>query len=145
MPKRKNPPSPKDNLIQETPTKRNKQSLGQKLKSGLSIIDQAQPYLLTTAKFPLDALTSTWSNGSNRPIDLEHVKILCQVFEQQQLQRESPTNRLYIACSQIEIQRMIMHIGEQPSEAAEAGEVAGWKLFQDWMSVNKHPAEIIAG
>jgi hypothetical protein len=34
-----------------------------------TLYNQAAPYLLGTAKFPIDALTSEWSIGVNRPID----------------------------------------------------------------------------
>ena len=45
-----------------------------------SIYDQAAPYLLATAKFPIDALTSEWNIGANRPIEPAHKRRLCQIF-----------------------------------------------------------------
>lgn len=105
------------------------------LTHGLSIAEQAKPYLLITAKFPLDALTSVWSVGSNRPLDPEHVETLCRIFEKQKLQREPEGNRLRVACSKQEIHRIL---DQRPSDA-------GWPFFQGWMSVNGGPAEIMAG
>lgn len=78
--------------------------------NGQSVREQAEQYRLATAKFPLNALTPDWTIGSNRPIDAKHVQTLCQIFEVQRLQRELVENRLRIACSQADVQRMMEHL-----------------------------------
>lgn len=104
-----------------------------------SIRQQAEPYQLGTARFPINALTPTWRIGSNRPIDKKHVQDLSQIFEKQ-LQREQEENHLRIACSRIEFQRMTDHLQKAEKSASEL-----WPAFDDWMSVNKCKAEIMSG
>jgi hypothetical protein len=41
-----------------------------------SVREQAEPYRLSTAKFPLKALTPSWSIGSNRTVDMKHMQDL---------------------------------------------------------------------
>ncbi|KAG5931703.1 hypothetical protein E4U59_000116 [Claviceps monticola] len=48
-----------------------------------SIKDLARPYLLTVAKLQLKALKTTWSIGSNRKLDTEHVSKLKSAFEKE--------------------------------------------------------------
>lgn len=114
--------------------------IAEDLTSAKPVREQAEPYRIITAKFPIDALTASWSVGSNRPIDEKHVHRLCQIFKEQGLQREPEENRLLIACSRDEVQRMMDYLGE-------GGEFMGtaWPFFQDWMSVNGCKAEIMVG
>ncbi len=63
------------------------------LKSAKTVRQQAEPYRIMTAKFPIDALTPSWGIGRNRPIDDKHVLRLCQIFKEQGLQREAEENR----------------------------------------------------
>jgi len=39
------------------------------IREAESIYNQAAPYLLVIARFPIDALTSEWNIRVNRPID----------------------------------------------------------------------------
>ena len=128
------------------PAKRKKCRLdeaSEDLTHGQSVWEQAEPYRLATAKFHVDALTPAWSTGSNRPLDPKHVQSLSQIFEQQRLQREPVENRLRIACSRTEVERMIAHL-ETAGELSSATSTA-WPSFRDWVSVNGCPAEIMAG
>jgi hypothetical protein len=104
-----------------------------------SIREQAEPYRLATAKFPLNALTPVWTTGSNRPIDQKHAANLCRIFKEQNLQREAEENHLRIACSQKEVQRMIDHLN--PTENL----LPTYLPFDDWMEVNGTLAELMAG
>jgi hypothetical protein len=113
------------------------------LTHGPSIREQAEPYRLATARFPLDALTSAWSVGSNRHLDSKQVEILCQIFEKQRLQREPEENRLRIACSRAEIKRMMEHLEQASQQPLETS--SSWPFFRDWMLINGCPAEIMAG
>jgi hypothetical protein len=111
-----------------------------------SLREQAEPYLLATAKFRTDALTSTWSLGSNRQIHQNHVQSLCRIFEEQGLQREPVENHLLIACTRDEVQRMKAHLEQAGHNVSQAeGESIPWPSFGDWMSVNGNRAEIMAG
>lgn len=116
------------------------------LVKSTSLREQAEPYLLATAKFRIEALTSTWSLGSNRQIHKNHVQSLCRIFEEQGLQREPVEYHLLIACTREEVQRMVDHLelaGHNLSECE--GNQTLWPSFDDWMSVNGSKAEIMAG
>ncbi|KAI1097120.1 hypothetical protein F4804DRAFT_328591 [Jackrogersella minutella] len=104
-----------------------------------SVREQAEPYRLATAKFPIEALTSVWKVGSNRQIDTKHVESLCRIFKEQRLQREPEENHLRIACSQAEVQRMIDHLN--PTRTL----LPACLPFDDWMAVNGTKAELMAG
>jgi hypothetical protein len=104
-----------------------------------SVREQAEPYRLATAKFPIEALTSVWKVGSNRQIDTKHIESLCRIFKEQRLQREPEENHLRIACSQVEVQRMIDHLN--PTGTL----LPAYLPFDDWMVVNKTKAELMAG
>ncbi|OBT95119.1 hypothetical protein VE01_07344 [Pseudogymnoascus verrucosus] len=112
------------------------------LTSAKSVRQQAEPYRIITAKFPIAALTASWSVGSNRPINSQHVHRLCQIFMEQGLQREAEENRLLIACSRDEVQRMIDHLGEGGDRM---GTPPPWPFFKDWEAVNGRGAEIMVG
>ena len=125
-----------------------------------SIREQAQPYLLCTAKFPLEALTSSWSIGCNRAVDVKHVRDLCRIFEETGLQREHAENHLLVACPPAAVRRMMDHL-RAPAAVEESGLEGGaesrsharpgdrleekWPSFEQWMLVNGSPAEIMAG
>jgi hypothetical protein len=117
---------------------------GVDLKNTQSVREQAEPYRIATAKFPIDALTPVWRIGSNRLVDAQHVQNLSRIFEQQGLQREAVENHLLIACSQAEVQRMWDHLGQTDRSTPTLGE-AKLQSFRDWMLVNGCKAEIIAG
>ena len=111
-----------------------------------SIREQAEPYRLATARFPIAALTSTWRIGSNRPIDAKHVQDLCRIFEEERLQREQVENHLLVACSQADFERMMAYL-----QNAEKGRPTledcspSWLDFSDWMLVNSCKVEIMGG
>lgn len=143
MAKRKAPPTSKA----AAPTKRPRQDRPSVEFTDIkSIRELAKPYQLATARFPIDALTSTWHVGSNRPIDARHVQNLCRIFEEQGLQRELADNHLLIACSRLEVERMMDYL-QKAKESAPAleGDLPLWPAFNDWMLVNGCKAEIIAG
>lgn len=104
-----------------------------------SVREQAEPYRLVTAKFPIEALTPVWKVGSNRQIDTKHVESLCRIFKEQRLQREPEENHLRIACSQAEVQRMVDHVN--PTGTLQLACLP----FDDWMVVNGTKAELMAG
>jgi hypothetical protein len=108
-----------------------------------SILDQAEPYRLATARLPLNALTQVWTIGSNRPVDLKHAQSLCRIFKEQNLQREPQQNRLRIACSKAAVQRMLDYLAQTNKSTSTS--LSDYLFFDDWMTVNQAPAEIMAG
>ena len=117
-----------------------------------SIYDQAAPYLLATAKFPIDALTSEWNLGANRPIDPAHKRRLRQIFDEAGVLRRDRSHRLQVACSKAQVQQMLDYLSEdgQAQAAATAAESAEegdskWPSFAGWVSVVGAKVELIAG
>lgn len=117
-----------------------------------SVYDQAAPYLLVTARFPIDALTSEWSIGVNRPIDPTHKRRLRQIFDEVGVLRRDRSHRLQVACSKAQVQQMLGHLEEEgqgqttatAAKGAEKGD-AKWPSFEGWVSVIGAKAELIAG
>lgn len=122
------------------------------IREAASIYDQAAPYLLATAKFPIDALTSEWNIGANRPIDPAHKRRLCQIFNEAGVLRRDRSHRLQVACSKAQVQQMLDHLAEDgqaqatatPAESAGEGDPQ-WPSFEGWVSVVGGKAELIAG
>lgn len=124
----------------------NKQSRDNSFQETDSIYQQARPYLLATAKMPIDALTSTWRIGKNRQLDRQHVANLCQTFQQGNLARQTEENYLIVSCSSQAIRNMTQHLeSKQQREdftAIAAGDV---ESFEDWLRVNDERPEVMAG
>jgi hypothetical protein len=78
-----------------------------------SIYDQAALYLLVTARFPIDALTSECSIGVNRPIDQAHKRCLCQIFNETGVLRRDTSHWLQVACSKAQVQQMLDYLEEE--------------------------------
>ena len=135
-----------------TKTGKRQRTAVKEIKEADSIYDQAAPYLLATAKFPIDALTSEWSIGVNRPIDEAHKRRLRQIFDEAGVLRRDTSHRLQIACSKAEVQQMLDHLEEEEqaqitasaAEGAEEGD-SKWPSFEGWATVIRAKAELIAG
>jgi len=115
-----------------------------------SVREQAEPYRLYTAKLPLEALTPSWSIGSNRAVNIKHVQDLYRIFKENGLQRECVENRLLVACTQAEVQKMLDHIkssalGVDRSGGKAENGLQPWPSFEGWVLVNGSKAEIMAG
>jgi hypothetical protein len=140
MAKRKATPLPKTTAS----AKRARQD--QQFTNIKSIREQAEPYRLATARFPIAALTSTWRIGSNRLIDAKHVQDLCRIFEEERLQREQVENHLLVACSRADFERMMAHLqNAEKSRPALEDCSPSWPDFSDWMLVNGCKVEIMGG
>lgn len=128
-------------------------SVSSPIKDVESIRDQAEPYRLVTAKFPIDALTPIWTVGANRPINQAHKRRLCRIFQQQGVLRKEISHRLRIACTKAEVEKMQHHLrlqlGPETRPENEDGSVPArdseWPSFDDWMQVNGTKAELMAG
>src|SRR5271168_911264 len=113
------------------------------LKSVKPARELAEPYRICTAKFPIDALTPSWSIGSNRPVNNKHVLSLCKTFEGDDgLQRESQNNYLMVGCTGEQVERMKLHHHTANTTISWS---EGVLSFLEWMAVNEENAEIISG
>ena len=147
----------KANYVRSLPTKRQcvkhndaQDPTAAEIIDAKSVREQAEPYRLCTAKFPLEALTPSWSIGSNRAVDVKHVQDLCRIFEENGLRRECAENRLLVACTQADVHKMMGHLkllasGVGRLEGQAEDSVQPWPSFEGWASVNGSRAEIMAG
>jgi hypothetical protein len=110
---------------------------------GRPVRERAEPYRLATARFPVDALTPVWREGSNRELDIKQVRDLCESFGREQLLRESEENRLRVCCSRAEVERMTAHLAATGD--ATSGAAPSLPSFHDWVEVNGCRAELMAG
>lgn len=137
--------------VSTEPEKRQRMAV-KEIREADSIYDQAAPYLLVTARFPIDALTSEWSIGVNRPIDQAHKRRLRQIFDEAGVLRQDTSHRLQVACSEAQVQQMLDHLKEEgqtqttttAAKSAKEGD-SKWPSFEGWMSVIGEKVELIAG
>ncbi|RTE68559.1 hypothetical protein BHE90_017067 [Fusarium euwallaceae] len=110
-----------------------------------SVREQARNHRILTARMPVNALTSTWSLGKNRRLDVKHVQTLCTIFAQGGLNRKAEENHLLVLCSRVDVSRMMDHLRRQgqPDSLEASGELP---FFKEWLSVNRGSlVEIMAG
>lgn len=109
-----------------------------------SIRTLAEPYRITTAKIPIDALTCTWAIGNNRQIDQSHVQKLCESFMRGELARQSRENYIMVQCSARAVENALHNatVG-----GAEEGydEPLRLPIFNNWSEINDEKPEVIAG
>ncbi|KAK2666543.1 hypothetical protein RAB80_018200 [Fusarium oxysporum f. sp. vasinfectum] len=74
-----------------------------------SLRKQAEPYRLAVAELPIHLLHSSWSRGSNRPLDRNHVAHLCRSFQNGGLARRAEQHYIQVSCSAAAVQRMIIN------------------------------------
>lgn len=122
---------------------------GSKASKGLannkSIDELAEPYHLLSARLPISALSTTWSSGTNRPVDFKHVQDLCRIFKEQGLHREATGNHLRVACTQSEVQTMLAHLESTGPIAHSPKASSQYLRFDEWIQVNRKPLELMAG
>jgi hypothetical protein len=121
--------------------------LTRNLTSVKSVRELAEPFRICTAKFPIDALTPSWSLGINRPLNDKHVVSLCRTFEGPDgLQREASKNYLMVGCTGEQIQKMRFHFDLVYGTSSWLESVSGpWPSFHEWTTVSGQAAEIISG
>lgn len=122
------------------------------LKNSKSTRELAEPYRLATVKFPIDALSPIWTVGINRPINESHKRKLCAIFEVQGLHRHDVDNRLRVACSREDVEKMKEAMGSVNHEedvSFQSGsmqtEKPAWPCFKDWTRVIGKKAELMGG
>jgi hypothetical protein len=109
--------------------------------SDAAIRELARPYLLATAKVPLDVLDFRWTLGNNRSINSKQVHALYDIFSQQSLDREYDDHHIRGLCSRSEVDAITQHL--QRADNAEPSQP--WPSFLDWMAVNETQIELMAG
>jgi len=113
-------------------------------EDGDTMWELAQPYRITTAKVPLQALTTIWSLATNRPLDQQHVQRLCTIFHRGGLSRSTPSHRLLVMSTEAEVSRMEESLGLDASKRRGGAEDAPY--FADWLSINEgNMMEVLAG
>lgn len=111
-----------------------------------SVRERARPYRLVTARMPLRALTTTWSLGTNRPVDRQQVRKLCSIFAQAGLNRRAEENYLLVLSSREDTTRMCRHLQGDEADNDDASADPTPLSFAEWPTVNEgRPAEVMAG
>ncbi|KAF5002323.1 hypothetical protein FDECE_10647, partial [Fusarium decemcellulare] len=111
-----------------------------------SVREQAREHQILTARMPINALTSTWSLGKNRRLDLKHVQTLCTIFAQGGLNRKAEENHLLVLCRKADVSRMMDHLQRQGQLESPGASSVELPFFKDWLSVNRGSlVEIMAG
>ena len=147
--KRRNPPTP--NITDKKQRVQGPRSKAPYLKEVDSIHDQARPYRLVTAKFPIDSLTLVWTVGANRPIDDAYKRRLCEIFKEQGVLRKDLGYRLRVACTKAQVQKMLDHINRGRAHNADSGSVdapgdeSEYLSFEGWDTIIGEKAELMAG
>ncbi|KAG6056375.1 hypothetical protein E4U32_005761 [Claviceps aff. humidiphila group G2b] len=98
---------------------------------------------IVKARMPTKLLTSTWSLGSNRPLNRRHVQKLKKAFvELGGPKRDLEEHHLKVLCTGAEVERMMKELGLQDG-AKEAEDMPD---FTTWPEVNgREPLELLAG
>lgn len=123
------------------------------LKEVDPVYDQAAPYRLVTAQFPIDALTPEWSIGTNRSVNEAHKRRLLQIFKEVGVLRRDVSHRLQVICPKAQVERMLDHLRQEENRSQSdsiAGETAQemdskWPSFEAWNKIVGEKAELIAG
>src|SRR5271167_3002006 len=118
----------------------------------------AEPFRIGTAKLPLDALTTVWRIGTNRPLENKQVQRLQRIYKQDGVAREVEEHHLVVACTRAEFERAVEDYCSkaqddtpetlQPSirsRSPQAFPGIKWPLLSSWLNVGNKPAELIAG
>ena len=113
------------------------------LPESRSIEERAEPFRLMTVKFPIDDVSAKWSMGSNRDVDVKHVRQLCQLFEEHGLQRQDRNHRVRLLCSAEDVKTMCDRLGVDATPNDSSG--ANPPYFEGWSSFTSCPAELLAG
>ncbi|KAG6316431.1 hypothetical protein E4U22_007085 [Claviceps purpurea] len=98
---------------------------------------------IITARMPIKLLSTTWSLGSNRPLDHRHVQKLRKAFvELGGPKRDLEEHHLKVLCTGAEVERMLKELDLQDG----AKQAEGMPNFTTWPDVNgPAPLELLAG
>jgi hypothetical protein len=112
------------------------------LSESTSIEERAEPFRLMTVKFPIDDVTAQWSMGSNRDVDVKHVRQLCQLFKEHGLQRQDRTHRVRLLCHTEDVRAMCDHLGIDADPNDHSSDLP---FFEGWSTLTSSSAELLAG
>ena len=115
----------------------------------------AEQFRLGTARLPLSALSTTWHEGQNRPLDAKQVDNLVAIYKEEGLLREPEENHLIVACSKADFDRALENAGLGSSiplphlrslTQFRIPHSVRWPLLASWTTVNNgRLVELIAG
>jgi len=116
------------------------------LSAPLSLFDEAEPYRIATACFPIRVLTPKWKQGRNRAPSTPHILQLRKSFDKG-LYRTDLSNTLRVACSPEHVDRMTAELKRQGDTRADWKQRTpnAWPSFWEWQSVNPEPVELMDG
>lgn len=106
-----------------------------------SIRMQAEPFRLATAELPIDLVSCSWSHGTNRELDHNHVNNLYRAFRQGKLERRSPEHYIQVSCSAAAVQKMLSTMPNADSVTNRDRVLS----FKNWAEVNDERPEVMAG
>ncbi|KAF5965913.1 hypothetical protein FCOIX_12717 [Fusarium coicis] len=110
-----------------------------------SLRKQAEPYRLAVAELPIHLLDSSWSRGSNRPLDRNHVAHLCRSFQNGGLARRAEQHYIQVSCSAAAIEKMILNAlpDTDPSHIQDRRQHV--LSFRNWADFIDERPELMAG
>ncbi|KAH7459119.1 hypothetical protein FOMA001_g20261 [Fusarium oxysporum f. sp. matthiolae] len=113
-----------------------------------SLRKQAEPYRLAVAELPIHLLDSSWSRGSNRPLDRNHVAHLCRSFQNGGLARRAEQHYIQVSCSAAAVQKMINtipHPDRSNDDDVQNQHQYDLLSFRNWADFNDEKPELMAG
>ncbi|EXA30946.1 hypothetical protein FOVG_17723 [Fusarium oxysporum f. sp. pisi HDV247] len=110
-----------------------------------SLRKQAEPYRLAIAELPIHLLDSSWSRGSNRPLDRNHIAHLCRSFQNGGLARRAQEHYIQVSCSAAAVRNMIDAIPDADSSTTQ-DQHQRVLSFRNWADLNgDEKPELMAG
>jgi hypothetical protein len=110
-----------------------------------SLRKQAEPYRLAVAELPIHLLHSSWSRGSNRPLDRNHVAHLCRSFQNGGLARRAEQHYIQVSCSAAAVQKMIINALSDTDQSHIQDRRQHVLSFRNWADFIDERPELMAG
>ncbi|KAJ9412797.1 hypothetical protein QL093DRAFT_2570104 [Fusarium oxysporum] len=110
-----------------------------------SLRKQAEPYRLAVAELPIHLLDFSWSRGSNRPLDRNHVAHLCRSFQNGGLARRAEQHYIQVSCSAAAVQKMIINALPDTNQSHIQDRRQYVLSFRNWADFIDERPELMAG
>lgn len=110
-----------------------------------SLRKQAEPYRLAVAELPIHLLDFSWSRGSNRPLDRNHVAHLCRSFQNGGLARRAEQHYIQVSCSAAAVQKMIINALPDTDQSHIQDRRQHVLSFRNWADFIDERPELMAG